>query len=335
MPVGNDVVDLLDPGNQPDSIHPRFDRRVFSDSELQLIEEERSAAGRHTLRWTLWAAKESVFKLVQQCDEAVPFRPRSLETRLAAASDSAEVTFRGSVYSVALDITEDRVHAVARKPGTKPVSGIHRPARHPSAADASILVRAQAVRTIGKHLGITPQEIEIAGRIPRAMRNGKRLPVDVSLSHHGRYLAHAVLGGAAFLAVALAGCSSPTDPDTATAVARALWQAQAVDSYFFDYERSCFCGFVGPVRITVESGAVVAVESLATDPPVLPDVAAFPTIDDLFDQLAAAEANDPVVFDVVFDPVQGFPVSATVDISLQIADEEFSFEVRNVKVSSD
>ena len=191
MPVGNDVVDLQDPGNQPDSIHPRFDHRVFSDREHQLIEAESSSSERHILRWTLWAAKESVFKLVQQCDETVCFRPRSLETRLPTP-DSAEVRFGGSVYSVTLDITEDRVHAVALNPGTKPVSGIDRPPRHPSPTDASVLVRAQAARTIGRQLGIMPQEIEISGRIPRAMRNGKRLPVDISLSHHGRYLAHAV-----------------------------------------------------------------------------------------------------------------------------------------------
>ncbi len=334
MPVGNDVVDLQDPGNQPDSIHPRFDCRVFSDPELQLIEAEPSVAGRHSLRWTLWAAKESVFKLVQQCDENVQFLPRSFETHLTA-HDSAEVTFGGSVYPVALDITQERVHAVARNSATKPVSEISRPARPPTAADASVLVRAQAARTIGRQLGITPGEIEIAGRIPRAMRNGERLPVDISLSHHGRYLAHAVLGGAVFLAVAIAGCSSPTDPDTETAVARARWQAQAVDSYVFDYERFCFCAFVGPVRITVEAGAVVAVESLAADPPVMPEFAVFPTIDDLFDELIAAEANDPVQFDVAFDPIQSYPVSASVDISLQIADEEFSFLVRNVVVSSD
>lgn len=207
MPVGNDVVDLQDPGNQPDSIHPRFDHRVFSDSELQLIEAVSSVSERHVLRWTLWAAKESVFKLVQQCDETLQFRPRSFETRLPASDsvDSAQVRFEGSVYPVALDITQDRVHAVARNPGTKPVSGIDRPARPPSAADASTLVRAQAARTIGRQLGIMPEEIEITGRIPRAVRNGKRLPVDISLSHHGRYLAHAVLGGAANSS----GCSQP------------------------------------------------------------------------------------------------------------------------------
>ena len=326
MPVGNDVVDLHDPDNQPDAIHPRFDRRVFSDSEIELIEAISTVPDRHILRWTLWAAKESVFKLVQQGDESIPFRPRSFVTRLPA-TDRAEVTFDGSVYPVVLDITEQRIHAVARTSETVPASGIDQPARQPNSADASMLVRAQAARVIGERLGIEPEDIEFTGKIPRATHDGKRLPVDVSLSHHGRFLAHAVLWAAVFLAVPLAGCSSPTEPDTVTAVARAVWQAQGIDSYRFDYERFCFCAFIGPVRITVEDGAVVAVESLVIDPPTMPDVATFPTFDNLFDELAAAEASDPVRFDVVFDPSKGYPVSASVDISFQIADEEFSFGI--------
>ena len=74
---------------------------------------------------------------------------------------------------------------------------------------------------------------------------------------------------------------------------------------------------------------MVAVESLVTDPPTMPDLATFPTFDDLFDELAAAEASDPARFDVVFDPLKGYPVSASVDISFQIADEEFSFGITN------
>lgn len=335
MPVGNDVVDLRDPGNQPDAIHSRFDTRVFNDEELRLIGELPSVAARHVLRWTLWAAKESVVKLVRQRDATVPFRPRGLSVRLTA-SDRAEVSHGGAVYLVDLDITDERVHATARDPdavGT-PVSGISRPGRSFNTDDASALVRAEAARSVGERLGIESGEIEIVGRIPRAIRNGKRLPVDVSLSHHGRYLAHAVLGGVLLLVVGLSGCSDPTDPGAIMEAARARWQAQALDSYGFDYQQSCFCAFTRPVRITVEAGVVTAVEPLDGGPDDLP-VSAFPTIDDLFDRLAAAEANDPVVFEVEFHPVLGFPTFANIDISRQIADEEFSFEVGNVEESPD
>lgn len=331
MPVGNDVVDLQDPGNQPDAIHPGFDRRVFSEPEFRLIESAPTDSDRHSLRWTLWAAKESTFKLVQQCDETLSFRPRAFDVRMTA-SDRAEVSFRGAIYSVDLDISEQRLHAVARSPesAVMPVSGIDRPDPIPTAIAASNLVRKQAVRTIGRHLGIAPESILIEGKIPRATQNGKRLPVDISLSHHGRFVAHAVLGAALLLVVAVAGCSDPTSPDTTTAGAKSLWQAQAIESYAFDFVQSCFCIFTGPVHITVEAGSVVAVESLLDPPTTLPGIDAFSTIDGLLDRLEAAEASDPVIFDVIYDEARGFPVSAVVDISFQIADEEFSFEVSNV-----
>ncbi len=331
MPVGNDVVDLQEPDNQAAAIHPRFDRRVFTDSELQLIEAGPTVDDRHVVRWTLWATKESVFKLVQQLDESISFRPRCFETRIAAP-DLAEVTYQGSVFPVALDITRQRIHAVARNSSTMPVSGISQPACAPNSRDASILVRAQASVTIGERLGIEPGHIEIMGKIPRAIHNGKRLPVDISLSHHGRFLAHAVLGAAALFIVTLAGCSDSTDPGTTVSTARSLWQAQSLDSYTFDYRQSCFCPFTQPVHITVEAGEIVSVEPLTNQPPSDPNIAAFSTIDELLDWLETAEASNPVVFDVVYDELRGYPVSANVDISFQIADEEFSFEVSNLEV---
>ena len=331
MPVGNDLVDLRDPGSQPDAIHPRFDARVFTATELGLIAACPDDGERHKLRWTLWAAKESVLKLVRQREPTAPFRPRDFPVRLRTA-DSAEVAHGSAVYAVDLDVTEERIHAVARDVGRrKPLSGISRSESYLDAPDVSVLVRAQAARSVGERLGIEPEEIEIRGRIPKAMRAGKRLPVDISMSHHGRYLAHAVFSGALLFAVALAGCTSPTDPDVSES--RARWQALELESYRFDYRQSCFCAFTEPVRITVEAGAVVAVDPLDGGSDDLP-LSAFPTIDDLFDRLEAAEASDPVVFEVQYDPVRGFPTLAEIDISLQIADEEFSFTVEDLVATS-
>ena len=325
MPVGNDIVDLRDPGSQPTAIHPRFDSRVFTADERRQLDDA-SPSERHVLRWTLWAAKESTFKLVQQQDESVPFHPRSFEVRLTR-DGFAVVTFSGSPLQVSLDVTDERVHAVSwLDAGTRPVSGIDQPARCPVGKEASRLVRAAAARAVGQRLGIAAGEVEIEGRIPRATRNGRRLPVDLSLSHHGRFLAHAILG----LALVIAGCSSPTGPESALAVAQARWSIEDPGAYTFDYDQSCFCGFTGPVRITVEDGVVTGAETLPGGPPTVPNLQTLPTIDDLFLWLEAAVSSDPVVYEVEFDSSRGFPISANVDISLQIADEEFYFEVENV-----
>jgi hypothetical protein len=75
---------------------------------------------------------------------------------------------------------------------------------------------------------------------------------------------------------------------------------------------------------------VTGAETLPGGPSTVPELQALPTIEDLFLWLEAAVNSDPEVYEVEFDPSRGFPTSANVDISLQIADEEFFFEVENV-----
>ena len=69
MLVGNDVVDLHDPQSQPEALHPRFDARVFSLGEREALGASSSP---HSLRWSLWAAKESAYKLAKKLDEDRP-----------------------------------------------------------------------------------------------------------------------------------------------------------------------------------------------------------------------------------------------------------------------
>src|SRR5574337_2138325 len=71
--VGNDVVDLADPQCLPLGTHPRFDQRVFAQSELRLIHASATPAW---MRWMLWAAKESAYKILRKQDPAMTFAPR-------------------------------------------------------------------------------------------------------------------------------------------------------------------------------------------------------------------------------------------------------------------
>ncbi|MFB3117247.1 MAG: 4'-phosphopantetheinyl transferase superfamily protein, partial [Myxococcota bacterium] len=74
MLVGNDVVDLHDPETLQEALHPRFDARVFTSVELEALSVSAPAsASRHELRWTLWAAKESAYKLAKKLDPSVRF----------------------------------------------------------------------------------------------------------------------------------------------------------------------------------------------------------------------------------------------------------------------
>ena len=209
MLVGNDVVDLLDPENQPEAIHPRFDERVFTPVERARLTNQATA---HRTRWRMWAAKESAFKVARKLDPGVRFLPRLFSVQLRGNA-RAVVRYAVGRFDVSFSGADDWVHAIAtlsdgpgkwrpswvgsswrpsRVASWRPSGIVERVQRGKSVASyASARVRATARSAIGSVLSISPSEIEITtvGKVPVALWNKSPLPVDLSLSHHGRFLA--------------------------------------------------------------------------------------------------------------------------------------------------
>jgi len=187
LPVGNDVVDIRHPLCQPDAIHPRFDIRAFSGSELALLSASDCI---HRLRWSLWAAKESAFKALRKLDSQVRFIPRDFEVHLSGAR--AEVTHRLGRFGVWLDHTDQWVHALASQAGEKPgfwLDGDSLAAAGSTEEGLGERVQQLACSALGALLEITPSEIEIVSvdRVPKVMWRGDLLAYDLSLSHDGRF----------------------------------------------------------------------------------------------------------------------------------------------------
>ena len=113
---------------------------------------------------------------------------------------------------------------------------------------------------------------------------------------------------------------------------REIWAGQNIDSYRFDLEIGCFClrEMTRPVTIEVVDGNVASITYLddgtAADPQVF---TRFATIDQLFERLAEKKAENPVKFDVTYDETNGIPLTATIDVSEMIADEELWLTVSN------
>lgn len=208
MPVGNDVVDLRDPANQPDAIHPRFDRRVFGRVERDALAAG-PAATRHVERWKRWAAKESAFKLIRQIHADAPFHPRELVVSgVTATSARIEAPPLGRTLAVVFDVDDERVHAVAtdpddrRRPDGAPAgevrSGLRQRSGGPGIETPEREVRRCAARALAEWLVVEAASVRIepAGpgdRRPVARAGDLVLPADVSLSHDGRWLAWALL----------------------------------------------------------------------------------------------------------------------------------------------
>jgi phosphopantetheinyl transferase (holo-ACP synthase) len=199
--VGNDVVDLRDPETRPAAIHRRFDERAFTPAERVRLTASETA---HRVRWRMWAAKESAFKVARKLDPGTRFLPRAFSVQLG---EDARAVVRHAMgrFEVSFSWTDDWVHAIATPSDSAEIPGPGGPhagrgveallerARwgRTATAQVSARVRSMARSAIGSVLSISPFEIEIvtAGGVPVATWRESPLPIDLSLSHHGRFLA--------------------------------------------------------------------------------------------------------------------------------------------------
>lgn len=111
---------------------------------------------------------------------------------------------------------------------------------------------------------------------------------------------------------------------------RLLWKSRAISDYSFTFSKNAFVppSDRGPVRITVRNGAMASIDPVEAGQTINPEsFASYNTIDKLFDTLETARDRKPALQQQTFNATFGYPESAYIDYSTQIADEEFGFAV--------
>lgn len=188
--IGNDVVDLADPEVSPKGRHPRFDERVYSTAERASIGV---SGAPDRLRWILWAAKEAAYKVARKADERAIFSPPRFQVHLDA-SLRGRVHFASRDYALLIEEAPDHVHAIVSETPLEEEQCLSRLIAWDGEAPlAGKAVRALARREIAAALDLPAEELEIEreGRIPVLVLGGRALDLDLSLTHHGRFLAFA------------------------------------------------------------------------------------------------------------------------------------------------
>ncbi|MFZ5889466.1 MAG: 4'-phosphopantetheinyl transferase superfamily protein [Myxococcota bacterium] len=187
MVVGNDIVDLALMRERPE--HPAFAERVCSEAELGVLYASRDRA---RALWSLFAAKEAAYKALSKL-HSVRFVPR------AFCVDAAFTTVQqaGDQLTLRLFHGASFVHASVFD-GASPLWDF---ARRDSAC-ASDAVRVLARCLAGRYLHEEPGAFSVVRDRalgawdgygpPRLLLRGRPVGLDVSLSHHGRYVACAV-----------------------------------------------------------------------------------------------------------------------------------------------
>lgn len=184
--VGNDVVDLDDVAPASVRLRERFVARVCAPSERELL----ARSSDPQLLWCLFAAKEAAFKVASKLGEVPVFAHR----RFVVADDLRSVTWLRNrpkderlTFSLRLEVDGRCIHAVAWLGAVEPVTV----RAFTGARDDGR--RALLDATGGDEIARAPrpESWDDLGP-PRVLRAGAPLPIDVSLSHDGRFTAFAV-----------------------------------------------------------------------------------------------------------------------------------------------
>ena len=144
------------------------------------------------------------------------------------------------------------------------------------------------------------------------------------------------LAAATGLCSLLTACALLTGPEDLDnlAAARTRWNDAGLRDYSYEVKWECFCG--GPVgrwiRVTVVDGDIVEGRYLDTD-----EIVEFrfwrdlPTVPDLFDQVESILGQEPDRFDVLYHRDDGHPILLLVDRIENAADDEYSFQSKNLQ----
>lgn len=207
--MGNDIVDLKRFGAADKSNDHRFVGRVFTAQERKLIQEGDDPDRR---LWTIWACKETAYKVAGKINPQVSSAPRNYPVELSVdrgllGPHAMVNTPCGPVTARIAADDDDLIHVVG-------VDGFHVPegvshgigsifsttrlTGDSIAWARSQLTRRQAVEAIAASLHAAPASLQIvrqrsAGALkpPVLFQDNVQASVDISLSHDGRFGAYA------------------------------------------------------------------------------------------------------------------------------------------------
>lgn len=103
-----------------------------------------------------------------------------------------------------------------------------------------------------------------------------------------------------------------------------IWEENKFEDYDFTLQINCFCiiEYTMPKRIEVRDNKVVSVEGTPFED--LNDIS-YRTIDGFFEYIEEKRKLNPVIEDIKYDSIYGFPTYIYFDISEIIADEEIGY----------
>lgn len=188
--VGNDVVDLSICNDIIPNWKTRFMKRVFTESECEIIQ---SRLNWRSILWSLWAAKEAAYKAFKRYQTNLAFDYK----QFVVSEDLRTVSVFGESIDLSVVSHNHYVHAVVYR-GASPLRVVWAVETHDRIPDdESSAVRETLKRNlinkipsgIREGLFISPTD----GCPPSVLWGESREERPLSLSHDGKYTAFATI----------------------------------------------------------------------------------------------------------------------------------------------
>lgn len=200
--VGNDVVDLKDASNAGKSGDSRFLKKILTDAEIEYV---KNADNPDLALWSLWACKETAYKVMKKNFSGTAFIPRRWQILLTKAhSDYSEgevqISEKVGVH-IRLFSSSHYIHCV----GSDSLDALDKLIRNVETlpkeeTNPSLFSRHCLAQSLANHFSLDLHQIKIKrnrqdGELqpPQVCVDGKKTNIDVSLSHDGRFVACAFL----------------------------------------------------------------------------------------------------------------------------------------------
>lgn len=193
--IGNDIVSLKEIGH-PRSSNERFLQKVLTPQERLWLDDQ---TDKELALWTLWALKESSYKAHYKRYRYRSFAPKSFECRIEDQTKTASIQVAASTYQGFWQIKDEVIHAISH-PSSLPKNQIwfNRLSQEvglDSQHELSKTLQHALIQEIAGRFDLPAASLSInkVAGIPFLYQENQSLPIDLSLSHHGRW------GGFAYL----------------------------------------------------------------------------------------------------------------------------------------
>ncbi len=128
-------------------------------------------------------------------------------------------------------------------------------------------------------------------------------------------------------------CSLFDDDDSLLDVERhwRAWERLGIDTYEYDLTVSCFCPYVGPVRLQVRADTVFSATVLDTEQPFGPEYARTMTLDELYGIVLEAVVEEAHKVEIDYDETYDFPTRVDIDYIEDAVDDEVRYTAENFR----